>query len=104
MLGNCGCILAGVFEVLDRDLVRAKTCLEGDRGTCAQIEFHAPRVGAVLARAGRLNLLDLLDAFPKSDPASPREAKAPRPVLLRRTTGRHRSRSMASRSRWAVSF
>lgn len=55
--------------------------------TFAQIELDAPRVDAVLARDGRLNLLELLDAFPKSDPA-PREAKAPRPVLLQRTVVR----------------
>jgi uncharacterized protein involved in outer membrane biogenesis len=56
--------------------------------TFARIELDAPRVDAVLTRDGRLNLLDLLDAFPKSDPAPPREVKAPRPVLLQRTVVR----------------
>ena len=54
--------------------------------TVAQIELDAPRVDAVLTRDGRLNLLDLLDAFPKGTP--PREAKAPPPVLLQRTVVR----------------
>jgi uncharacterized protein involved in outer membrane biogenesis len=48
--------------------------------TFAKIELDAPRVDAILTRDGRLNLLDLLDALPQSDPAF--KPKAPRPVLL----------------------
>jgi len=54
--------------------------------TFAKIELDAPRVDAILTRDGRLNLLDLLDALPQSDPAS--KPKAPRPVLLEHTVVR----------------
>jgi len=54
--------------------------------TVADIELDAPRVDAILTRDGRLNLLDLLEAFPQSDP--PRQPKAPRPVLLQHTVVR----------------
>jgi len=37
--------------------------------TFAKIELDAPRVDAILTHDGRLNLLDLLDALPQSDPA-----------------------------------
>lgn len=56
--------------------------------TFADIQLDAPRVDVILTRDGRLNLLDLLDALPQSDPASRREAKAPRPVLLEHTVVR----------------
>jgi uncharacterized protein involved in outer membrane biogenesis len=56
--------------------------------TFAQIELDAPRVDAILTRDGRVNLLELLDAFPQSDPASRREAKPPRPLLLEHTVVR----------------
>ncbi len=53
--------------------------------TVARIELDAPRVDAILTRDGRLNLLDLLDALPQSDPAARREKKPPRPLLLEHT-------------------
>jgi hypothetical protein len=54
--------------------------------TFADIQLDVPRVDAILTQDGRLNLLDLLDAFPQSDPAAPR--KAPPPVLLAHTVVR----------------
>src|SRR5262245_39729513 len=56
--------------------------------TFARIELDAPRVDAMLTRDGRLNLLDLLDAFPQSDPASSKDTKPPRPLLLEHTVVR----------------
>jgi hypothetical protein len=41
--------------------------------TFAEIQLDAPRVDAVLGRDGRLNLAELLDAFPKSE--APSEAR-----------------------------
>jgi len=56
--------------------------------TFARIELDAPRVDAILTRDGRLNLLDLLDAFPQGDPASRKDTKPPRPLLLEHTVVR----------------
>jgi uncharacterized protein involved in outer membrane biogenesis len=47
--------------------------------TFAEIQLEAPRLDVVLAKDGRLNIADLLDAFPKSEPA-PRPA--PRRMVL----------------------
>jgi uncharacterized protein involved in outer membrane biogenesis len=47
--------------------------------TFAEIQLEAPRLDVVLARDGRLNLADLLDAFPKSEPTS---RTAPRRMVL----------------------
>jgi hypothetical protein len=55
--------------------------------TFAEIALDGPRVDAILSRDGRLNLLDLLDAFPKSDPAASRRSTSP-PVLLEHTVVR----------------
>src|SRR5262249_50686080 len=48
--------------------------------TFAEIQLDAPRLDVVMAPDGRLNLADLLDAFPKSEPAP--EPTAPRRMLL----------------------
>jgi hypothetical protein len=48
--------------------------------TFAEIQLEAPRLDVVMAPEGRLNLADLLDAFPKSEPAP--EPAAPRRMLL----------------------
>ena len=48
--------------------------------TFAEIRLEAPRVDAVLARDGRLNIADLLDAFPRGEPA-PQPAPPPRMLL-----------------------
>jgi uncharacterized protein involved in outer membrane biogenesis len=48
--------------------------------TFAAIELDAPRLDVVLTRDGRLNLAELLDAFPPSEPAP--AATTPRRVLL----------------------
>jgi len=48
--------------------------------TFAQIQLEAPRLDVVMAQDGRLNLADLLDAFPKGEPAT--EPAAPRRMLL----------------------
>ena len=50
--------------------------------TFAEIQLEAPRLDAVLARDGRLNIADLLDAFPQSEPA-------PTPVAPRRMVLEH---------------
>jgi len=50
--------------------------------TFAEIQLEAPRVDAVLAQDGRLNIADLLDAFPKSEPE-------PRPAPPRRMVVQH---------------
>jgi hypothetical protein len=49
--------------------------------TFAEILLEAPRVDVVMARDGRINLADLLDAFPRSEPAP--EPAAPARVVLR---------------------
>jgi uncharacterized protein involved in outer membrane biogenesis len=54
--------------------------------TFADIQLDAPRVDATMTADGRLNLLELLDALPKSDPAAP--PSKPRPVLLEHTVVR----------------
>src|SRR5438876_1894709 len=48
--------------------------------TLAAIELDAPRIDAVLTRDGRLNLADLLDSLPRSEPSP--QPSAPRRVLL----------------------
>ncbi|HSF05857.1 MAG TPA: DUF748 domain-containing protein [Methylomirabilota bacterium] len=48
--------------------------------TFAEIQLEAPRLNVILARDGRLNLAEFLDAFPRSEPA-PRPAAPPRMVL-----------------------
>src|SRR5206468_8931433 len=48
--------------------------------TLAAIELDAPRIDAVLTRDGRLNLADLLDSLPRSEPSP--QPSAPRHVLL----------------------
>src|SRR5882762_5298931 len=48
--------------------------------TFAEIRLEAPRVDAVIAPDGRLNIAELLDALPKSEPAP--EPAAPPKVLL----------------------
>ena len=47
--------------------------------TFAEIQLEAPRLDVVMAQDGRLNVADLLDAFPKSEPAA-----QPAPTTLRR--------------------
>ena len=50
--------------------------------TFAEIQLDAPRLDAVLAADGRLNVADLLDAFPKSEaPTSPAPTAPPRVLL-----------------------
>jgi hypothetical protein len=48
--------------------------------TFAEIQLDAPRVDAVLSRDGRLNLAELLDALPKSEPP-PKPAPPPRMLI-----------------------
>ena len=50
--------------------------------TFAEIQLDAPRVDVVLARDGRLNLAELVDAFPRSEPAPRPAATAPPRLLL----------------------
>jgi uncharacterized protein involved in outer membrane biogenesis len=51
--------------------------------TFAEIQLDAPRVDVVMARDGRLNVADLLDAFPKGAPAQqPPTPAAPVRMLL----------------------
>jgi hypothetical protein len=64
------------------------TSVFGRAWTFADIQLDAPRADVVLARDGTVNLLDLLDTLARSDPASPSEAKPPRPVLLEHTVVR----------------
>ena len=49
--------------------------------TLAEIQLEAPRLDVVMAKDGRLNLAELLDAFPKSEPAAQPDT-APRRMLL----------------------
>ncbi len=48
--------------------------------TFAEIQLEAPRLDVVLTQDGRLNVAELLDAFPRSEPAP--APTAPRRVLL----------------------
>ena len=48
--------------------------------TFAEIQLDAPRVDVVLARDGNLNVVELLDAFPRAEPA-PRPSAPPRVLL-----------------------
>src|SRR5687767_3930202 len=48
--------------------------------TFAEIQLEAPRVDVVMARDGQLNVADLLDAFPRSEPAA--APATPRRLLL----------------------
>jgi uncharacterized protein involved in outer membrane biogenesis len=50
--------------------------------TFAEIQLEAPRLDVVLARDGRVNVAELLDAFPRSEPAPRPAATAPPRVLL----------------------
>jgi uncharacterized protein involved in outer membrane biogenesis len=50
--------------------------------TFANIELDAPRLDVVMAKDGRLNLVDLLESFGPSEPA-PEPAPAPMRLLLR---------------------
>src|SRR2546425_2939490 len=48
--------------------------------TFAEIQLDAPRVDVVLARDGNLNVVEVLDAFPRAEPA-PRPSAPPRVLL-----------------------
>jgi uncharacterized protein involved in outer membrane biogenesis len=50
--------------------------------TFAEIQLERPRLDVVLSTDGRLNLADLLDAFPQGEPAPERAPTAPRRMLL----------------------
>src|SRR6185436_16800715 len=50
--------------------------------TFAEIQLDAPRVDAVLARDGSVNLADLLDALPKSEAKTPPAPASPTRMLL----------------------
>jgi uncharacterized protein involved in outer membrane biogenesis len=50
--------------------------------TFAEIQIEAPRLDVVLARDGRLNLADLLDAFPQAEPTAQPAPTTPRRMLL----------------------
>src|SRR5439155_14578503 len=50
--------------------------------TFAEIQLEAPRLDVVLAPDGRLNVADLLDAFPQGEPASQPAPTTPRRMLL----------------------
>ncbi len=50
--------------------------------TFAEIQLEAPRLDVVLARDGRLNVAELLDTFPRSEPPPRPAATAPRRLLL----------------------
>jgi hypothetical protein len=50
--------------------------------TFAEIQLEAPRLDVVLAPDGRLNLAELLEAFPRSEPAPTPEPTPPRRMLL----------------------
>src|SRR6266508_5995691 len=50
--------------------------------TFAEIQLEAPRLDIALARDGRLNVADLLDVFPQSEPTPQPAPTTPRRVLL----------------------
>jgi len=50
--------------------------------TFAEIQLEAPRLDVVLAPDGRLNVADLLDAFPQGEPASQPAPTTPWRMLL----------------------
>ena len=50
--------------------------------TFAEIQLEAPRLAVVLAPDGRVNVADLLDAFPKGEPAAEPAPSTPTRVLL----------------------
>lgn len=64
--------------------------------TFAELRLEAPRIDAVLAADGRLNIGELLEAFPKGEPA--REPSAPPRVLLQHAVVRDGVVSFTDRS------
>src|SRR5689334_15889524 len=50
--------------------------------TFAEVQLETPRLDAVLTRDGRLNIADLLDSLPKTEPATAPAATAPPRMLL----------------------
>jgi uncharacterized protein involved in outer membrane biogenesis len=69
--------------------------------TFAEIQLETPRVDVVLARDGRLNLAELLDAFPRSEPAPRPAATAPPRLLLQHAVVRRGGLSFTDLSRQA---
>jgi hypothetical protein len=67
--------------------------------TFAEIRLEAPRVDAVIAADGRLNIAELLDALPKGEPAP--EPAAPPRVLLHHAVVRDGVVSFTDRSHGA---
>ncbi len=67
--------------------------------TFAEIRLEAPRVDAVIGPEGRLNIAELLDALPKSEPAP--EPAAPPRVLLHHAVVRGGLVSFTDRSHGA---
>jgi uncharacterized protein involved in outer membrane biogenesis len=56
--------------------------------TFADIQLDAPRLDVVLSRDGRLNVAELLDAFPKTEEPPRPATAAPRRMLLQRAAVR----------------
>jgi len=87
------------FDRLFVDLELAKSIIRA-AWTFAEIRLETPRVDAVMFPDGRLNIADLLDAFPKGEPAKQRSA--PPRLLVQHAVVQHGRVSFTDQSRRAT--
>src|SRR5262245_34437648 len=87
------------FDRLFVDFELAKSIMRA-AFTFAEIRLEAPYVDAVLSPDGRMNVVDLIDAFPKGEPAK-QSSKPPR-LLVQHAVVEHGLVSFTDRSRGAA--
>ena len=87
------------FDRLFVDLELAKSIIRA-AWTFAEIRLETPRVDAVMFPDGRMNIADLLDAFPKGEPAKQRSA--PPRLLVQHAVVQHGLVSFTDQSRRAT--
>jgi hypothetical protein len=84
------------FERLFVDLELAKSIIRA-AFTFAEIRLEAPYVDAVMFPDGRINIVDLIDSFPKDEPA--RQPSKPPRLLVQHAVVQHGLVSFTDRSR-----
>src|SRR4029450_908848 len=87
------------FDRLFVDLKLAKSISRGGV-TFAEIRLESPYVDAVMFPDGRMNIADLLDAFPKREPA--KQPSAPPRLLVQHAVVRHGLVSLTDQKRRAT--